>query len=70
MDFLVDSVKGFGPIEAVAIEDATTAEELELLAQRLKDIVPAEHSYRSKVSPVVGTHVGPHILAVSVLEAV
>ncbi len=70
VDFLVDFVKGFGPIEAVAIEDATTPEELELLAQRLKDVVPAESTYRSKVSPVVGTHVGPHVLAVSVLEAV
>jgi DegV family protein with EDD domain len=70
VDFLVDFVKGFAGIEAVAIEDATTPEELELLAQRLKDVVPAERTYRSKVSPVVGTHVGPHVLAVSVLEAV
>jgi DegV family protein with EDD domain len=69
VDFLVDFVKGFGRIEAVAIEDATTPQELELLAQRLKDVVPAEDTYRSKVSPVVGTHVGPHVLAVSVLEA-
>jgi DegV family protein with EDD domain len=69
IDFLVDLVKGFSRIEAAAIEDATTPEELELLAQRLKDVVPAERTYRSKVSPVVGTHVGPHVLAVSVLEA-
>jgi DegV family protein with EDD domain len=70
VDFLVDFVKEFGRIEAVAIEDATTPEELELLAQRLKDVVPADRTYRSKVSPVVGTHVGPHVLAVSVLEAI
>jgi len=70
MDFLVDFVKGFGRIEAVALEDATTPEELELVAQRLNDLVPAERTYRSKVSPVVGSHVGPHVLAVSVLEAV
>jgi DegV family protein with EDD domain len=70
VDFLVDFVKGFARIEAVAIEDATTPEELELLAGRLKDVVPAERTYRSKVSPVVGAHVGPHVLAVSVLEAV
>jgi DegV family protein with EDD domain len=69
VDFLVDFVKGVGRMEAVAIEDATTPQELELLAQRLKDVAPAEHTYRSKVSPVVGTHVGPHVLAVSVLEA-
>ena len=62
-------MKGFSRIEAMAIEDATTPDELELLAGRLKDLVPAERTYRSKVSPVVGTHVGPHVLAVSVLEA-
>jgi DegV family protein with EDD domain len=69
VDFLVDFVRGFARIEAVAIEDATTPEDLELLAQRLKDVVPAERTYRSKVSPVVGAHVGPHVLAVSILEA-
>ena len=69
MDFLVNFVRGFSRIEAVAIEDATTPDDLQTLAQRLKDVVPPERTYRSKVSPVVGTHVGPHVLAVSVLEA-
>jgi len=69
MDFLVDFVKNFSHIEALAIEDATTPDELEILAQRLKDVAPPERTYHSKVSPVVGTHVGPHVLAVSVLEA-
>jgi DegV family protein with EDD domain len=68
MDFLVNFAKSFRHIEALAIEDATTPDELEILAQRLKDLVPPERFYRSKVSPVVGTHVGPHVLAVSVLE--
>jgi DegV family protein with EDD domain len=68
-DFLADFVKGFENIEALAIEDATTPDDLEALAERLKDLVPPEHTYRSKVGPVVGTHVGPHVLAVSVLEA-
>ncbi|MFC1970185.1 DegV family protein [Chloroflexota bacterium] len=69
MDFLVNFVKGFSQVEALAIEDATTPDDLETLAERLKDIVSPERIYRSKVGPVVGTHVGPHILAVSVLEA-
>ena len=69
MDFLVNFVKGFRQVEALAIEDATTPDDLETLAERLKDVVPPERIYRSKVSPVVGTNVGPHILAVSVLEA-
>lgn len=69
MDFLVNFVKGFSQIEALAIEDATTPDDLEILAGRLKDIVPPERTYRSKVTPVVGSHVGPHVLAVAVLEA-
>jgi len=69
MDFLVNFVKGVSRIEAVAIEDATTPDDLQTLAERLKDAVPPERIYRSKVSPVIGTHVGPHALAVAVLEA-
>jgi len=69
MDLLVNFVKGFSDIEAVAIEDATTPDDLQTLAERLKDVVPPERIYRSKVSPVIGTHVGPHALAVAVLEA-
>jgi len=69
MDFLVNFVKGFSRIEAVAVEDATTPDDLQTLAGRLKDVVPPERIYRSKVSPVIGTHVGPHVLAVAVLEA-
>jgi DegV family protein with EDD domain len=69
MDFLVNFAKGFSQIEALAIEDATTPDDLQTLAERLKDVVPPEHTYYSKVSPVVGTHVGPHVLAVAVLEA-
>jgi DegV family protein with EDD domain len=69
MDLLVNFVKGFSDIEAVAIEDATTPDDLQTLAERLKDVVPPERIYCSKVSPVIGTHVGPHALAVAVLEA-
>ena len=68
-DLLVDFVKSFSHVEALAIEHATTPDEAEALARRLKDIVSPERLYRSKVSPVVGTHVGPHVLAVAVLEA-
>ncbi len=70
MDLLVNFVKGFSDVEAVAIEDATTPDDLETLAERLKNVVPPERTYRSKVSPVVGAHVGPHALAVAVLEDV
>jgi DegV family protein with EDD domain len=69
MDFLVNFAKGFSQIEALAIEDATTPDDLEVLSEQLKGVVPSEHIYYSKVSPVVGTHVGPHVLLVAVLKA-
>jgi DegV family protein with EDD domain len=69
IDLMVNFVKGFSQLESVAVEDATTPDDLEVLAGRLKDVVSPERIYRSKVSPVVGTHVGPHVLAVAVLEA-
>jgi DegV family protein with EDD domain len=69
MDFLVNFVKEFSQIEALAIEDATTPDDLQTLAERLKVVVPPERTYLSKVSPVVGTHVGPHVLLVAILEA-
>jgi DegV family protein with EDD domain len=68
VDFLVNFVKNFKNLDALVIEDGTTTNELGKLAQRLQGLVPDEHFYRSKVSPVVGTHVGPHVLSVSVLE--
>ncbi len=68
VDFLVNFVENFKKIDALVIEDAITTNELGKLAQRLQGLVPDEHFYRSKVSPVVGTHVGPHVLSVSVLE--
>jgi len=39
------------------------------LVERLGTIYPKEKIYRSIVSPVVGTHAGPHPIAVTLLEA-
>jgi DegV family protein with EDD domain len=69
IESLGNFARSFSNIEALVVEDATTPDELETLAQRLKDLVPPERLYHSRVSPVVGTHVGPHVLSVSILEA-
>lgn len=67
-EYLYNFVTSFTHIASLAIEDATTPEEAEKLAERLGSVFPKERIYRSKVSPVVGTHVGPRVLAVAVLE--
>ncbi len=68
IDYLYDFVAGFSHISSLAVEHATTPDEAELLINRLDSLFPKERIYRSKVSPVVGAHVGPHVIAVSVVE--
>jgi DegV family protein with EDD domain len=68
IDALVNLVKGAKNIEALMLEDATTPDELEIVAARCADIYPREKTYRGTVSPVIGVHVGPHVLAASFIE--
>jgi DegV family protein with EDD domain len=67
IEFLYKFAASFSNIEELAIEDAATPDEADMLAERIGSRFPKERIYRTKVSPVVGTHVGPHVLAVSVL---
>jgi len=67
IDYLYNFAVSFSHIEEVAVEDATTPDEANMLVERLSSKFPKERIYQSKVSPVVGAHVGPHVLAVSIL---
>ena len=67
IDYLYDFAASYSNIEGIAVEDATTPDEADELVERLTSKFPKEHIYRSKVSPVVGAHVGPQVLGVAVL---
>jgi len=67
IDHLYNFAMSYPRIEEMAIEDAATPDEAEMLAERISSRFPKERIYRSKTSPVIGTHTGPHILIVSVL---
>jgi DegV family protein with EDD domain len=67
IDYLGDFVMSFPDVEEVAIEDATTPDETKILAERLYSKFPRERIYWMKVGPVIGTHVGPHVIGVGVL---
>jgi len=67
IDYLGDFVMNFPDVEEIAIEDATTPGEAKILAERLYSRFPPERIYWMKVGPVIGTHVGPHVLGVGVL---
>lgn len=67
IEYLYDFAISFPDVEEVAIEDATTPVEATILAERLCCKFAKQNIYRMKIGPVVGTHVGPHVLGVAVL---
>ncbi len=67
MDYLVDFANGFSNVEEIAIEDATTPDDVQALIDKLDSSFPKERIYRMKVSPVIGTHVGPHVIGIGVI---
>jgi DegV family protein with EDD domain len=67
LDALYNFVLGYSDIEAIAVEDATTPADADVLTRRLECKYGDKPIYRSKVSAVIGAHVGPSVIAVSVL---
>jgi DegV family protein with EDD domain len=67
-EWLYKFTANFSKVEALAIEYGTSLGEAKALADRIASIWPNVPIYMSRVSPVVGTHTGPGVLSVSVLE--
>ena len=67
MQHLYNFIASYSHIELMAIEDATTPDEADALAERVRGVFPDVHIYRSKVSPVIGTNVGPRVIGAAVL---
>jgi len=67
IEHLYNFASGYAYIEELAIADGTTPAEADMLAKQLNSKFPEERVYRTKVSPAVGVHVGPHVLLVAVL---
>ncbi len=67
IDYLYDFATSYARIEEIAVEDATTPDQANRLVKRLSAKFPDKHIYQSKVSPVIGAHVGPDVLGVAVL---
>jgi DegV family protein with EDD domain len=68
IDALVNLAKGANKIEALMLEHATTPDDLEILAKRVAEIYPREKTIFSRVNSVIGAHVGPHVLLMSIIE--
>jgi len=67
IDYLYNFAASYSHIEEIAVEDAAAPDDAEILAERLSLRLPKNQIYRSRASPVIGTHTGPGLLAVSVL---
>ena len=67
IDHLYNFAASYSHIEEMAVEDTACPDEAEVLAERLGAIFPKERIYRSKMTPVIGTHTGPGLLLVAVL---
>jgi DegV family protein with EDD domain len=67
-DWLCEFASKFSHVKAVAVEYGTNAAEAKALAKRIASVFPKVPIYLSNVSPVIGTHAGPNILAVTVME--
>ena len=67
IEHLFNFAMSYVHIEGLAVEYAADREGAEGLIERLSCLVPKEFIYRSKASPVIGTHTGPGLLVVTVL---
>ena len=67
IDYLYSFAMSFSHIDGITIEDADCPEDAELLVERLGSRFPRERIYRSKTTPVIGTHTGPGLLLVAIL---
>jgi len=66
IDYLFNFVTNFSNVEGLAVEYATDLDEADRLGQRLHSKYPQAPIYLSRASPVIGTHTGPSLIAVTV----
>ena len=67
IEHLYNFAISFSHIEEMAVEYASARDEAEMLAERLNSKFPKQRIYRTRASPVIGTHTGPSLLVVTVL---
>ena len=67
VEHLYQFVAGFRNIEELAVEEAACLEDADALVDRLGNLFPRERIYRTRTTPVIGTHTGPGLLLVAVM---
>jgi len=67
IDHLYQFAADYSHLEEMAVENADCPDDADLLVERLSAMFPKERIYRSKTTPVIGTHTGPGLLLVAVM---
>jgi len=67
IDHLYQFAASYSHIEGLAVEEAACPDDADLLVERLSAKFPKERIYRSKTTPVIGTHTGPGLILVAVM---
>jgi DegV family protein with EDD domain len=67
IDHLYSFAMSYSYIDEIAVEEAACPNDGDLLVERLSSKFPKERIYRSKTTPVIGTHTGPGLLLVAIL---
>ena len=66
LNHLRDFVANYGTIDEIAVEYANRPDDARELIESLQYSFPGKQIYVSRASPVIGTHTGPGLIAVSV----
>jgi DegV family protein with EDD domain len=67
-EWLFEFASKFSKVKALAVEYGTNAAEAKAFAKRIASVFPKASIYMSNVSPVIGTHTGPTLLSLTILE--
>jgi DegV family protein with EDD domain len=67
LDYLYDFAMSFHYIEEMSVGYFNAVEDAEMLIERLNTKFPKERVYRSRTSPVIGTHTGPNCVILALL---
>jgi DegV family protein with EDD domain len=67
IDMLYDFAASYAHIEEMAVEGAACPGDVDSLVKRLGTLFSEERIYRSRTTPVIGTHTGPGLILVAVM---
>ena len=67
-EWLYQFAAKFSKVKALAVEYGANVDEAKALAKRIASLFPDIPIYMSNVSPVIGTHAGPNVLSLTVME--